>query len=87
MKRTGIAVLLVLTALCAHAQAPASVEGTVVAVLMDRLQWKADDGSAHQAVLPPDVVVTKRLSVTPADIHPGDWVGIDSKPGADGGQQ
>lgn len=87
MKHSGIAVLFGLLALSAYAQAPASVEGTVATVLMDRLQWKADDGSSHQAVLPPDVVVTRRLSVTAADIRSGDWVGIDSKPGADGGQE
>jgi len=87
MQRTGIVLLLGLVALAAYAQAPASVEGTVTAVLMDRLQWKASDGSSHQAVLPADIVVTRRLTVAASDIRPGDWVGIDSVPGADGGQQ
>ena len=31
--------------------------------------------------------MTKRLAVTWSDIHRGDWVGVDSKPGADGSQE
>jgi hypothetical protein len=54
---------------------------------MDRIQIKLADGTVRQAVLPPGVGVTKRVLVPFTDIHPGDWVGVDSKPGADGAQE
>jgi len=84
-----LVLLLALVPGLAMAQTPPSLstQGTVDAVLMDRLQLKADDGTSKIVVLPPNVIVVKRVKVGWMDIKQGDWVGIDSKPGADGNQQ
>jgi len=87
MARFWVSILLVLVTVSGFSQAPSSLEGTVTAVLMDRVQVKTSDGSSHQAVLSAGVSVTKRVAATWKDIHPGDWVGVDSKPGADGSQE
>jgi hypothetical protein len=38
-------------------------------------------------VLPANVAVVKSSVVALSDIKPGEWVGVDSKPGADGAQE
>jgi len=87
MNRSWLVFLFFLAALSGFAQAPSALEGTITAVLMDHIQIKSDDGTIHLVVLPAGVSVTKRLTVTWSDIHAGDWVGVDSKPGADGTQE
>lgn len=81
------AVLLLLVAFPGFSQAPVSLNGTVKAVVLDRLQVTADDGTIHIVVLPPGLPVSKRQEVPWTNIQPGDWVGVDSKPGSDGAQE
>jgi translation initiation factor IF-1 len=87
MKIDWLAAVLILTAGAAFPQAPSSVEGTVASVLMDRVQIKTADGKTVVAVLPAGMSVTRRVNVVWSDIHAGDWVGVDSKPGDDGRQE
>jgi len=87
MIRPWLVFLFSIAALSGFAQTPSSLEGTITAVLMDRVQVKSADGVTHLAVLPAGVSVLKRLTVTSSDIRSGDWVGVDSKPGADGTQE
>ena len=70
----------------AFSQTPTSLEGTVVAVVLDHLQVRSSSGATQVVVLPPGALVTRRTAVPWTDIREGDWVGVDSKPGADGGQ-
>jgi hypothetical protein len=86
--RFSLFVLLGSMAVSGFAQtAPDTVEGKIVAVVLDHVQIKADDGSDKVVVLPPGVSVTRRVLVDWTNIHSGDWVGVDSKPGADGNQE
>jgi hypothetical protein len=87
--RFSFTLLFALLALSGFAQTPppATVEGTVVAVVLDHVQLKAADGTVQVVVLPAGVSVTRRVLVPWTNIHEGDWVGIDSKPGADGSQE
>ena len=89
MTRFLFSILLCLMALSGFAQTatPTTVEGTIVAIVLDHVQIKEADGSVQVVVLPPGVSVTKRVQVPWTDIHAGDWVGVDSKPGADGTQE
>jgi hypothetical protein len=64
----------------------APVDGTVVSVVLDHVQLKTADG-VKIVVLPATVGVVKSTDIKWSDIKTGDWVGIDSKPGADGGQE
>ncbi len=64
----------------------APVEGTVVSVVLDHVQIKTADG-VKIAVLPANVAVVKSSDVAWTDIKPGEWVGVDSKPGVDGAQE
>jgi len=67
--------------------APTTVEGTVALIVLDHLQIQSADGKVTVVVLPPGVSVTRRILVPWTDIHSGDWVGVDSKPGSDGNQE
>lgn len=84
MKRWLI-VLLGLWTTGVFAQTPGAIEGSVTAVLMDHLQLKTVEG-AKLAIVPPGTVVTRRTVIAWSEIQPGEWVGVDSKPGADGTQ-
>jgi hypothetical protein len=77
--------IFALAASAAFAQT-APVEGTVVSVVLDHVQIKTADG-VKIAVLPAGVAVVKSADVAWTDIKPGEWVGVDSKPGADGAQE
>ena len=87
MRRGMVVALGVLVAAVGFAQAPASVEGTVTGVILDHVTVKGTDGAVHVVVLAPTATVGRRLLVAWTDIKPGDWVGVDSKPGADGAQE
>ena len=76
---------LTFVAAAAFAQTP-PVDGTVVSVVLDHVQVKTADG-IRVVVLPAGVAVTKSTVVAWTDIQPGEWVGVDSKPGADGAQE
>ncbi len=84
MKQLWLGVF-VLAASAAFAQM-APVEGTVVSVVLDHVQIKTADG-VKIAVLPAGVAVVKSTDVPWTDIKPGEWVGVDSKPGDNGTQE
>lgn len=77
--------VFVFAAAGAFAQAK-PVEGSVVAVVLDHVQVKTADG-VRVVVLPAGVGVVKSQTVPLTDIKEGEWVGVDSKPGADGAQE
>jgi hypothetical protein len=90
MKKLLISSLLTLGILflaSAQTAPPLTFEGTVVSVVLDHVQIKTAGGDTRVVVLPPGVTVIRRVLVPWTDIHSGEWVGVDSKPGTDGSQE
>lgn len=81
---TALLVAAALVAASATAQTNVRVRGTITEIGPDTLAVKSRDGQDIQLKLADNVTVAAAKALTPANIKPGDYVGVTAVRGADG---
>jgi hypothetical protein len=84
--KLGVLVALALAAVVAHAQTNVRIRGTITAVDATTLSVKSRDGRDLKIALPESAAVAVAQAVRFDEIKDGDYVGVTSKRGADGGE-